>query len=206
VTGELVWDLGVSGGFVWSVAWSPEGRRLAVGEGHGGARVWDAVTGELVWDLGLPGGFVRPVAWSPDGRQLAGGSDSGRVRVWDAVTGEPFRDLDSSGGPVWSVAWSPDGSRLACAHAGAVSLWNAADGVQLGLLIPLADGWAAVGGDGFTYKYEGTVNGEFWWAANLCPLPPGELDPYYPQLRRVAAGAPLTDLASSFVARSLSES
>jgi len=52
------------------------------------------------------------------------------------------------------------------------------------------------GRDGFTYKYAGTPNGEFWWSVGLCPFGPGELDPYYPQLRRLPLGTPLTEFVT----------
>jgi hypothetical protein len=41
------------------------------------------------------------------------------------------------------------------------------------------------------YKLEGTPNGEFWCTIGLYRFEPGELDPYYPQLRRIPADAPL---------------
>jgi WD40 repeat protein len=116
--------------------------------------------------------------------------------VWDAASGQQLRDLTGHTGAVWPVAWSPDGSQLASAGIdGRGQIWDPAQEAALGTFIPLADGWAVPGGDGFSYKYAGTVNGEFWWAVGLCPFPPGELDPYYPQLRRLPAGTPLTEFA-----------
>lgn len=145
----------------------------------------------MVRRRGEPAGAVVLGFIGQDGSRLASGGGDGRVRVWEAASGEQVRELAGDSGMVWSVGWSPDGSRLASA-GDSVLVWDIADGVALGMLIPLTDGWAVLGGDGFTYKYDGTVNGEFWWSVGLCPFPPGDLDPYYPELKRLPAGTPLT--------------
>jgi WD40 repeat protein len=67
-----------------SVAWSPDGRRLASASLDRAVKVWDAELGlELLTLRGFPS-EVRAVAWSPDGRRLAAGGRDGTVRVWDA--------------------------------------------------------------------------------------------------------------------------
>jgi hypothetical protein len=59
------------------------------------------------------------------------------------------------------------------------------------VLVPLLDGGYAVLTDGLAYKLEGTPNGEFWYAINLCRFEPGELDEYVEGLERIPAGTPL---------------
>ncbi len=71
-----------------SVAYSPDGRRLATGNLDGSVKVWDATSGyprELLTfgGQGLPLGHVT---FSPDGSRLAlAGGDSKTVRVWDGT-------------------------------------------------------------------------------------------------------------------------
>jgi WD40 repeat protein len=62
--------------WVWSVAWSPDGRYLASGSRDNTVRVWDAADGRLLRTLEGHTDTVWSVAWSPDGRFLASGSDA----------------------------------------------------------------------------------------------------------------------------------
>jgi WD40 repeat protein len=119
-------------GGVWSVAWSPDGRRLASCGLDGSLRIWQTdAAGRQVATLGGQMGALRSVAWSPDGRRVASGGDDGVVRVWDIVAaGADPAELDGHEASVWSVAWSPDGRRLASAGSDAtVRLWEP-DGVD----------------------------------------------------------------------------
>jgi tricorn protease len=98
------------------VAWSPNGRQLAV-ERPAGLHVVDAATG--VAKLIFPGTFVYFGDWAPDSRKLALVVQSRRIdkediRVVNAdgtgrydPTQTPKRSSD------FTPVWSPDGRRLA---------------------------------------------------------------------------------------------
>ncbi|MBV1856622.1 WD40 repeat domain-containing protein [Catellatospora tritici] len=58
-------------GTVWSVAWSPDGRRLATAGEDRNARIWDPVTGQILHTLSGHDQNVEWVVWSPGGRQVA---------------------------------------------------------------------------------------------------------------------------------------
>ena len=77
---------------VVSVAFSPDGHRIASGSRDQTVQVWDADTGQPVGSA-LKGhtGSVTSVAFSPDGKRIASGSADKTVKVWDADTGQPAR-------------------------------------------------------------------------------------------------------------------
>ncbi|MGH8908536.1 MAG: TIR domain-containing protein [Egibacteraceae bacterium] len=100
-------------GPVLSVAFSPDGQRVASGGADGTVRVWDPLTGTQLAELRGHEGTVYGVAFSPDGHRVASAGEDGTVRVWNlAGAGEPMivRGHEAT---VRSVAFSPDGHLLA---------------------------------------------------------------------------------------------
>jgi WD40 repeat protein len=117
---------------VFSLAFSPDGDRLAAGDQERRrVWVWDARTGRLLHETQWDEINFR-LAFSPDGRRLAGVSRP-KVQLRDAEDGQeililrgaPSRSGDGGFNPV--VAWSPDGTRLAASNwDGSVAIWSAA--------------------------------------------------------------------------------
>jgi WD40 repeat protein len=130
-TGKRLRVLGGEGqGIVNCLAFSPDGRRLALGGGRPNAvepwlRVWEADTGREVFTREGHKGIVSAVVFSADGRWLASGSLDGTAKLWDAKTGQERRTLEGHKGPVLGVAFHPDNARLATASGdGTVKVWG----------------------------------------------------------------------------------
>ena len=73
-------------GHVRSIAFAPDGKRLATGSSEGIVRLWEVATGQELLALKGHTDFVSAVAFSPDGQLLVSGSQDGTVRFWRAAT------------------------------------------------------------------------------------------------------------------------
>lgn len=124
-SGKKVSDLPAAGSLVWSVAFSPDGTRIAAGTYDKQILVYDARSGEVVATLEGHGNWVTSVAFSPDGKVLASGSEDSTVRLWDPVEGKELAKLEGHKATVRSLAFSPDGKTLATgSQDGTIKLWD----------------------------------------------------------------------------------
>lgn len=125
------------GGIHPSVAFSPDGRLVAVGSQAGTAvRIWNGPAAEPLGDPIECGGAVQALAFRPDGQVLAIACHGGRIRYWRlggaAFCGESF----AGGQHLLSLTYSHDGKLLATGGSdGVVKLWNAADGQPLSTVL-----------------------------------------------------------------------
>ncbi|MGO9109284.1 MAG: hypothetical protein ACLP9L_08635 [Thermoguttaceae bacterium] len=113
-----------------SVAFSPDGRLLAVGCDNGQIDLWplDATGAIRPLVLKKHQALVWSLAFSPDGKTLASGGADNNVVIWDVPTGEDLMTFKHNG-MVEALRFSPDGRLLASAShepsRGSVCLWRA---------------------------------------------------------------------------------
>lgn len=171
VDNQVLYTLATHAGPVWSVAFSPDGTRLASASSDRFVKVWDVATGQELSSLAGHTLEVRTVAYSADGNLLASGSGDQSVRVWKA-DGTPVHTLRGHTGAVTAVAFNHDVTRLASTgHDRTIKLWNMETGEEVtsltghrGFVTSVAfssDGkWMATGSYDFTVKLWDAVTGQ----------------------------------------------
>jgi dipeptidyl aminopeptidase/acylaminoacyl peptidase len=123
---------------VRSVAFSPDGKTLAIALYEGTVKLLDPATGQEKSVLRGHTKGVNCVAFSPDGKTLATASLDTTAKLWDVATGKEMKTLRGHTEYVLCVAFSPDGQMLATAsgashnaeRGGNAKLWDVATGKE----------------------------------------------------------------------------
>ena len=124
--GELT-SLDGHSGKVSSIAFSPDGKRIASGSHDKSVKIWDAGTCREVATLQGHTDKVLCVAFSPDGKRIASGGIDKTVNIRDAATGREITTFKGHTSTVCCVAFSPDGKRIASGgHDNTVMIWDPA--------------------------------------------------------------------------------
>lgn len=152
-SGRQLHSVSLEVGTLTPLAFSPDGRTVAVGPSAGEGRsrvvlidVGSGRTRDLV--RGLQGGYwYHSLAFSPDGKTLAvglGWQRTGRVLLFpgEGTDVAPIRELDAGTNSIRSVAFSGDGRLLAAGpdrpttpeqRSAGVPIWRVADGSPVAL-------------------------------------------------------------------------
>lgn len=124
---------------IFSVAFSPDGKQMALGDGRGVVKVRDSRTGKLLLEEEIGTGDTA-VSYSAKGKWLAGGCQSGTMVVWSthdlkqqAVTWEGLP------APVLTVCLSHDETKVAAGGgtfppdktSGSAQVWELSSGNRL---------------------------------------------------------------------------
>lgn len=142
---------GESSPMLTALAFSPDGRTLAVGYGIGKVLLVDVRTGVVAGEIqapmtseiiNRPTSGVFDLAFSPDGKRLSAKLGSNQMYQWELTT--PVREskwsIGPSGYPTFmdSTAVSPDGQLIATTGRGGIDLWTAGGQPVKKLLPPQA--------------------------------------------------------------------
>jgi WD40 repeat protein len=116
-------------GGIMSVAFSPDGKILAIGDTSGTIRLYRVTDFQQLLTCQGHTSWVVSLAFSPDGTTLASGSSDCTVRLWNASTGQSLHILREHAHEVWSVSFSRDGQTLASGSDDCTArLWRVATG------------------------------------------------------------------------------
>ena len=113
-----------------SLAYSPDGQRIASGSKDKTAKIWDAHTGQCLLTLDLHTKEVTSLAYSPDGSHIVTGSEDGIAKIWGVQTGDCLLTLRHWQN-VQSVAYSPNGQCIVSCTDKRINIWNAQTGEKL---------------------------------------------------------------------------
>ena len=119
-------------GTVWSVAFSPDGKRAVTADDDHTALIWNVTTGALERALKGHTDRVWYAAFSPDGARIVTASGDNTARLWDAATGAQLAVLAGHRDAVTFAAFSPDNALiLTASDDDTARLWDARTGSPL---------------------------------------------------------------------------
>jgi WD40 repeat protein/tetratricopeptide (TPR) repeat protein len=107
----------------FSLAYTPDGKTLAIGSNTGAVKLWDLPTRQVRRTFLGNTARAASIAFSADGKTLATSGHDKVVRLWDALSLDGPVHVQEATGRVTRVALAPDGATLAvCNSFGTLSL------------------------------------------------------------------------------------
>jgi WD40 repeat protein/mono/diheme cytochrome c family protein len=89
----LLLKLERQGGAISVLAWSPDGKQIAVAGAAPEVNIYDAESGKQTASCKGHSAGIYALAWSPDSKQLATGGFDGKVRLYEGAAGTLVREF-----------------------------------------------------------------------------------------------------------------
>jgi RNA polymerase sigma factor (sigma-70 family) len=119
---------------VWDLAFSPDEKTLAVGNGDSQVRLWEVSTGKEISSVGDHRDGINFLSFIEGGQGIASASGLGIVCQWEIATSRLKRRFQEDGIHCFCGDLSPDGRTLALGDDAGVHLFEWSTGKQLRLL------------------------------------------------------------------------
>jgi WD40 repeat protein len=122
---EAAWEINISSA-IYSLAWSPDGKRLALAI-PGNIQIW-SIDNKNAPQLTWGGDGLTGLFWSPDEKQIASVSSEGNlIQIWDAATGKKGATFKPNamlhGG---QILWTIEGLRwMVITNSSQLQVWDA---------------------------------------------------------------------------------
>lgn len=110
-----------------TIAWNPDGSKVAVGYTDGLVRIWDTADNSLLVILEGHSDEITTIGWSPVDNRIITGSFDGTARVWHSYTGEHLTILFKINDAITWTGWNPAGTQLFTFNFshGELNIWDA---------------------------------------------------------------------------------
>jgi len=132
VSHKLLFVLNAHTGWINSLSFSPDGKRVATASEDHSAKIWDVFSGKLLADLKGHLDPIKSVCFSPDGKSIVTASFDGYAKIWDVASGKLIFTLSGFTGNTISfnaAQFSPNGKKIVTASEGGTAmLWEVASG------------------------------------------------------------------------------
>lgn len=116
-------------GWIWWMAWSPNGRLIASAADDQTVRIWEVASERCLQVLEGHQGWVRSLTWSGCGLYIASGSEDKTIRIWEVSSGDCLHVLRGHTGAIRSISWNPYHARVVSgSYDQTIKLWDSERG------------------------------------------------------------------------------